>query len=68
QQRDGKDGYVVPIRDIEALKEKILLLYENEDLRRTLGESAAQYVKQFTWENYRKNLQEVYKSIFHHKS
>lgn len=62
--RDGKDGFVVPIRDIEALKEKILLLYENEELRRSMGESAAQYVKQFTWENYRKRLRETYKSIF----
>ncbi|MGQ9806142.1 MAG: glycosyltransferase, partial [Chlorobiales bacterium] len=57
------DGFVVPIRDIDALKEKILLLYENEDLRRHMGESASEYVKQFTWENYHKNLQTAYRSI-----
>ncbi len=62
--RDGKDGFVVPIRDIEALKQKILLLYENEDLRRAMGESAAEYVKQFTWENYHLKLQKTYKSIY----
>jgi glycosyltransferase involved in cell wall biosynthesis len=61
--RDGKDGFVVPIRDIEAIKQKILLFYENENLRRTMGESAAEYVRQFTWGNYHTILQDVYKSI-----
>jgi len=62
--RNGIDGFVVPARDIEALKEKILLLYENEELRRKMGESAAEYVKQFTWENYHKNIQCAYQEIF----
>jgi glycosyltransferase involved in cell wall biosynthesis len=62
--RNGIDGFVVPVRDIEALKEKILLLYENEELRRKMGESAAEYVKQFTWENYHKNIQCAYQEIF----
>ena len=26
--RDGEDGFVEPIRDVEALKQQILLLYE----------------------------------------
>ena len=29
--RDGVEGFVIPIRDVEALKEKILYLYENEE-------------------------------------
>jgi Glycosyltransferase len=62
--RDGKDGFIIPIKNIEILKEKILLLYENEDLRSKMGESAAEYVKQFTWENYYKNLQRVYQEIY----
>jgi glycosyltransferase involved in cell wall biosynthesis len=61
--RNGIDGFVVPVRDIEALKEKILLLYENEELRRKMGESAAEYVKQFTWEHYRARVQDAYSLI-----
>jgi len=38
--RDGIDGFVVPIRDSGALKEKILYLYEHENARRQMGESA----------------------------
>ena len=63
QPRNGIDGFVVPARDIEALKEKILLLYENEELRRKMGESAAEYVKQFTWEHYRARVQDAYTRI-----
>lgn len=62
--RDGIDGFVVPIRDVEALKDKIRLLYENRDLRCQMGKNAAEYVKQFTWENYRKKLQEFYRNKF----
>jgi hypothetical protein len=33
-----------------------------------MGESAAEYVKQFAWENYHKNIQRVYQEIYqnHH--
>jgi alpha-maltose-1-phosphate synthase len=61
--RDGQDGFVVPIRDIEALKEKILYLYENEQKRQEMGKSAAEYVKQFTWSRYHEAISSAYKSI-----
>ena len=31
--RDGEEGYIVPIRDVPALMDRILRLYENVDLR-----------------------------------
>jgi glycosyltransferase involved in cell wall biosynthesis len=61
--RDGKDGFVVPIQNVEILKEKILFLYEDEEMRRKMGESAAEYVKRFSWMNYRENLKKIYKVI-----
>jgi glycosyltransferase involved in cell wall biosynthesis len=63
QPRNGIDGFVVPACDIKALKEKILLLYENEELRQKMGESAAEYVKEFTWEHYRARVQDAYSLI-----
>ena len=50
--RDGVDGYIVPIRDPDALADRLLRLYRDEALRREMGESARQYVRQFTWERY----------------
>jgi glycosyltransferase involved in cell wall biosynthesis len=61
--RDGKDGFVIPIRDVKALKEKILTLYENEDLRQQMGNSAKEYIKNFTWEHYGQKVVQAYREI-----
>jgi len=54
--RDGIEGFVVPIRDVEALKEKILLLYENKELRGEIGRNARKRAEEFTWQAYRQRL------------
>lgn len=62
--RDGIDGYVVPIRDVCALKEKILCLYENPDICRAMGESARQRVAGgFSWADYGDRMHEHYRRI-----
>jgi len=61
--RDEKDGFIIPIKDIEALKEKIFTLYKNEDLRRQMGNSSKEYVKNFTWKKYEKGIVETYNKI-----
>ncbi len=54
--RDGIDGFIVPIRDVEALKEKILLLYENRELRAAMGRNARRRAEEFTWQAYRQRV------------
>ncbi len=61
--RDSKDGFEIPIADAHALAEKILLLYENEVQRREMGQSAQQYVQQFTWQNYHREVIAHYDSM-----
>lgn len=61
--RDGKDGFVIPIRDVEALKERIRFFYENEEARIEMGKSARKHIKQYTWERYRNNLINFLKKI-----
>lgn len=58
--RDGVDGFVVPIRDVDALKEKILYCYENADARRQMGRSARREVEEYTWERYEDRLADAY--------
>jgi glycosyltransferase involved in cell wall biosynthesis len=65
--RDGVDGFIVPIRDLEALKEKIVLLYENESLRKEMSHNSANHVKEFTWARYRRRLIEVYQEILNER-
>ena len=62
--RDGIDGFVIPIKSVEALKEKILTLYKNKELRITMGENARKYVDNYTWDKYRQRVSEVIKDIF----
>lgn len=66
--RDGRDGFVIPICDVEALKEKLLFLYEHEPERRAMGRAALERVKEFTWDIYGDRIAEEYKRILHSRS
>ncbi len=54
--RDGTDGFVVPIRDVKALKDRILRLYQNLDLWNEMSRNARIQAQQFTWKKYRERL------------
>ena len=43
---DGKTGFVVPIRDANALKEKIEYLYNHRDIAEQMGREARRAVEQ----------------------
>lgn len=50
---DGEEGFVVPIRDVEALKEKILFCYENPGARAAMADAARARVEgDFSWSDY----------------
>lgn len=61
--RDEKDGFVIPIRDVGALKEKILYFYENRDEIKKMGKNARKHVEKYSWENYEDRLFESLKEI-----
>lgn len=61
--RDAEEGYIVPIRDVEALMEKILLLYQDEDLRYLMSKKARERVEGFTWAQYRLRLGNTVREI-----
>jgi glycosyltransferase involved in cell wall biosynthesis len=54
--RDGEEGFIVPIRDVEALVERIDRLRRDEDLRQAMGAKARVRAEQFTWAHYRARL------------
>ncbi|WP_331774353.1 glycosyltransferase family 4 protein [Sulfurospirillum sp. 1612] len=62
--KDGEEGFVIPIRNVEAIKEKILFLYENQDIAKEMGKKAKARVSSgFTWDDYGdryiKNLERI---------
>jgi len=61
--RDGVEGYIVPIRDVEALQEKIQLLYENAELRQEMSRQARARAEEFTWAAYGRRLADVLRQI-----
>lgn len=51
--REGEEGFIVPIRDVEALKERLIWCYEHQEACRAMGWSARQRVlRHFTWHDY----------------
>lgn len=59
--RDGVDGFCVPIRDVEALKEKILFFYENPEQRVEMGKNALkQACKSLSWDDYGEKMIAAY--------
>mgnify|MGYP001596099386 CR=1 FL=1 len=62
--RDGKDGFIIPIRDVEKLKEKLLYLYKNPGICKQMGQSAKERVSSgFTWDDYGEKMVMEYKRI-----
>jgi glycosyltransferase involved in cell wall biosynthesis len=64
--REGRDGFIVPIRDVNALKEKILYFYENPEAGKIMGESARRRVQAgFSWSDYGHKMIASYRKILH---
>lgn len=62
--RDGTDGFIIPIRDVEKLKEKIMFFYENQDVARKIGENAQNKAQSaFSWNDYGDKIFENYKKV-----
>ena len=61
--RDGVDGFVVPIRDTEALTEKLLYLHEHPAERAAMGRAAQAHLSQWTWSAYHAELAGHYRAL-----
>ncbi|MFI5329508.1 MAG: glycosyltransferase family 4 protein [Desulfobaccales bacterium] len=54
--RDGVDGFIVPIRDAEALAARIELFLEDSALLRRMSENARARAEDFSWPKYEERL------------
>jgi glycosyltransferase involved in cell wall biosynthesis len=62
--RPGVDGFCVPIRNVEALKEKILFFYENPDRQAEMAKNALEQArKSLSWEDYGHQMVSAYSKI-----
>ena len=54
--RDGTDGFIVPVRDIAALKDRIERLYNDATLREAMGRNAAAHAVDYSWDAYSRRI------------
>jgi glycosyltransferase involved in cell wall biosynthesis len=58
---DGVEGFIAPIRDPEALREKVLLLYHDRELRDQMAAAALRGVQAIGgWDNYGERAARIY--------
>jgi glycosyltransferase involved in cell wall biosynthesis len=57
--RHGIDGFLVPIRDSDAIAEHLEFLRAHDDIRAEMGRAARLRAQQFTWDVYAKRAADV---------
>ncbi len=61
---DGETGYIVPMRNVDALAEQIEQLLSHKDTRKQTGQKAREYVcTERSWESLVRELQNEYVSL-----
>lgn len=61
---DGVEGFVVPIRNPEAIREKVLYLYENPDARDHMAQAALKRVQSLGgWDDYGQKAIDIYQNL-----
>jgi glycosyltransferase involved in cell wall biosynthesis len=61
--RQGVHGFIVPIRDVQAIQEAILAAYESPDLLATLSANAVKLARAHSWERYGQDAIALYKNL-----
>ena len=65
---DGKSGFVLPIRKVDKLKEKLIYFYENRDMISVMGNNAYEKATHsLSWSNYGDKISEFYNKILSKK-
>lgn len=65
--REGREGFIVSVRDLEALKDKIRFLYQNPAIRERMGREARKRAAGFTWNDYGNRAETVFRGILENK-
>ena len=62
--KDKKSGFLVPVKESCALKEKIKLLLYDEKLRKKMGQCGREiFIEEFTLEKYWNNLENIFRNV-----
>jgi glycosyltransferase involved in cell wall biosynthesis len=59
---DGVNGYIVPIRDVDAIVRKLEGVLSHRNLLGALSREARLTALAFTWDRFRQKIRQVYRS------
>lgn len=62
---DGIEGFIIPIRNVEALQEKLEWCYRHPQELAEMGKAARRKAEQLTWQLYRQRLANQVRSLLH---
>ena len=57
---DGKEGFIIPAKNVDAIAEKIQYFYDNPSEIRKMGKNARKKAKEYTWKKF---AEEVIKKL-----
>lgn len=58
--RDGVDGFYIPMRDVEALKERMVYFYDHRQEIASMGVNASERARSFTWERFSRQIADTF--------
>ncbi|WP_233432512.1 MULTISPECIES: glycosyltransferase family 4 protein [Thermoanaerobacterium] len=62
--RDGVNGYLVPLDDVNATVDALQNLSENEDLRKKMGDEGRKIIQDYSIDKVLKEMDEIYKKYY----
>jgi len=65
---DGKNGFVIPERNIDSLKEKILYFYRYPEEAIKMGQEARKVALNATWRNFEENFSKAIKCLIENEN
>lgn len=66
--RDGEDGYIVPVRDIEALRDRIQRLFRDPGMRAEMGRRAVAQASEYSWDAYSRRIGKALDGMLRHRT
>ncbi len=65
--REKEEGFLVPAKDKEAIKEKILYFYNNPEKIREMGKRGRKLAEEYSWKRYSESVYNIYKKVLEEK-
>lgn len=61
--QDGVTGYTVPVDEPQALADRLTVLLENPDLRQKMGQQAAEFARNYSWDHIAGRILRLYEKV-----